>query len=108
MIIKTENNTRFNLLKDRMVERGNDTQRWYLQRENLKKSLASYSYSVPCGLATVNPFQVSLYGDNSFSLEQGVGYTNVSDRKKFLRIGCMVFLGKERVKLIRWARSYAR
>ena len=111
MKIQADNGSAFNLLKDKMLERGPDFLHWFAWRSTVKQALDEDALYMKVGLATIikGVFCELLhhYGSNDFSFVQATEGATEHNRK-YLRIGCMRFTGRERVKLIRWTRGYAR
>lgn len=104
MIIRTSRGVRFDLLKRTMRERSaNGCHRWFLYRADLKEALAENSEYAAVGLTNMKGKEepTGRYGLGEFPLVQG----GTQRHKRFLRIGCMRFVGKERQKLIRWAKG---
>ena len=91
-------NTRFRLEKDRMIET-NDSRPYWLWRQDLKASLENKS-------STVNYFipEVSTMMGSHIQRQASIVY-GTSQRKLFIQIGCMRFVGKNRQTLLHWAKS---
>ena len=98
--IRASNGTRFEFTETQLVETKDNTP-YFLYRRDLRGALLSNVDGVSCGVARRNELfdnpRVVMVGD----LNQGVTQRN----KKFIQIGCMHFVGKNRAALIRWAKA---
>lgn len=96
MIVRTSlaSDPNFNLLTDRMVERATYSSRYMLLRSDLKLALE-------IGAAAVKYYITTSSAPLSGWVIQGKTQRN----KKFISIGCMRFVGENRTKIIRWAKS---
>lgn len=85
----------FRLEADRLIE--NHSQPYFLLRKNLKTALKLNRDTVRYNLVFNGDSQANILGD----LSQG----KTQRGKKYIQIGCIRFVGDNRTKLIRWAKS---
>lgn len=95
MIIRTADGFRFTLEKDQIVER-TDLHPYRMSRSVLQKALSTN--------APVVTYQLEIT-DYALSYEGYIEHGVTQRKKKFISIGCMRFVGVNRARLIRWAKS---
>lgn len=98
MQVRASNGRRFFLQKDRMGEDKKQKTGYFLFRADLKRALKS-GHTVAYGFADllIQGFPPAL---EKYPTE-GVTQRN----KKYISIGCMRFVGQERIKLLKWAKA---
>lgn len=100
MIVRTSQvgDSSFDLLSERMVERTKAySRKYFLLRSDLRTTLRENLHIVEYFLNA----DFSRTGRLTGYVRQGKTQRN----KKFISIGCMRFVGENRKKLIRWAKS---
>ena len=99
--IRTADGIRFQLRDSRMVQT-NTKDPYYAYRHSIREALETKNSRVQYFWTNGDPeSETYLLGEAYGWLFQGVTQRN----KKFLSIGCMRFVGKERIKLIKWAKK---
>lgn len=104
--IRASNGTRFELLKDKILEKSGCYWLWFLSRKELADILQKKPLMVQVHLldrTTKEDVVIPLSSDEDWKYCFGSGMTQ--RRKLFFEIGCIRFVGKERQKLIRWAKT---
>ena len=99
MQVRASNGTRFFLEENRMVESNKKGKSKYmLVRQDFKDAL-EFGGRVPYGFE-------DLYEETKTMTLEKVPIEGATQRnKKFISIGCMRFVGKERIKLLKWAKA---
>lgn len=97
--IRTSDNIRFQLRQNRMVEM-NSTEPYYTYRRHVREALELN--------ACVPYFFYAVIGDILIERLGWLGKGKSQRGKKFLSIGCMKFVGKNRTALIKWAKGKAK
>ena len=102
--VRASDGTRFNLLKNKMIERDQYWNRvYFLFREALILALREKNKSVIAGI-----WEKSSNGalpSSEYSVKYPIQIGESQRHKLFFQIGCMRFVGKERQKLLRWAKN---
>lgn len=103
--IRTSDNVRFELRNDRMVET-NSNSPYYAYRRRVREALKVHAKNP---LTASVPYFFNTFFNNTLIERVGwLGEGKTQRGKKFLSIGCMKFVGKNRTSLIKWAKAKAK